>query len=185
MKLVVGLGNPGARYQGTRHNIGFEVVEELARRHGVGRPKHDFQGEVLEASVDGEAMRLLRPHTFMNRSGSSVQAARDFFKLGNEELLIVSDDFHLPLGKLRFRVKGSSGGQKGLADILRRLATEEVARLRCGVDEPPEGWDPADYVLGKFRRDEQPLVAETVQRAADCVTLWVREGIGPVMNRYN
>lgn len=185
MKLIVGLGNPGSRYDGTRHNIGFEVVAELARRYGVGRPKHDFQGEVLEASIDGHTARLLQPHTFMNRSGSSVQAARDFFKLNNSDVLVIGDDFHLELGRLRFRAKGSSGGQKGLADILRRLGGEDVPRLRFGVGEPPDGWDPADYVLGKFRRDEKAVVEETIVKAADAAALWVREGIEPVMNRYN
>lgn len=185
MKLIVGLGNPGSKYDGTRHNIGFEVVSELSRQYGAGRPRHDFQGEVLEAEIAGEMARLLRPHTFMNRSGSSVQAARDFFKLDNSAILVIGDDFHLALGKLRFRAKGSSGGQKGLADILRRLGSEEVPRLRLGVGEPPDGWDPADYVLGKFRRDEKDAVAAMVGQAADAVALWVGEGIETAMNRYN
>src|SRR6185295_497228 len=119
MKLVVGLGNPGRRYQGTRHNVGFLVLEELARRHGQGKPKSSFQGETVEAAMAGEKTLLLAPHTFMNRSGSSVVQARDFYKLTNEEVLIVCDDFALPVGKLRFRPKGSAGGQNGLADIIR------------------------------------------------------------------
>ena len=116
MKLVVGLGNPGRKYEGTRHNVGFCVAAELARRHGRTQAKQAFQGEIVEASFEGEKALLLCPHTLMNLSGGSVLAARDFYKIALEDLLIVSDDLNLPLGKLRFRPSGSSGGQRGLED---------------------------------------------------------------------
>ena len=154
MKLVVGLGNPGRKYEGTRHNIGFTVLEELATRHGAGRRKSAFQGEVVEAGQDAGKMLLLWPHTFMNRSGGSVLAARDFYKIPDEDVLIVCDDFNLPLAKLRFRADGTAGGQKGLDDILRRLASQKISRLRIGVGSPPPEMDPADYVLSRFRASE-------------------------------
>ena len=185
MKLVVGLGNPGRKYDGTRHNVGFEVVAEVARRYGSGRPKAKFNGEVVEANITGERLVLLCPATYMNRSGASVLAARDFFKLSDDEILVVCDDINLPLAKLRFRAKGSSGGQKGLADIIRRLGCDEVSRLRIGVGAPPEGWDAADFVLGKFTRNEQTEVEPAILSAADAVSIWVRDGIATCMNQYN
>jgi len=185
MKLVVGLGNPGRKYEGTRHNVGFEVVAETARRHGTGKPKGRFQGEVVEANVAGERLLLLCPATYMNRSGASVLAARDFYKLADDEILVVCDDINLPLAKLRVRVKGSSGGQKGLADVVRRLGSEDVSRLRIGVGTPPEGWDAAGYVLGKFTREEQSEVEPAILSAADAVVVWARDGIATCMNQYN
>lgn len=185
MKLVVGLGNPGRRYEATRHNVGYEVVEELARRHATGRPKTAFHGEVIEADLGGTRILLLEPHTYMNRSGDSVAAALNFYKLDPAALLIVCDDINLPLGKLRMRARGSSGGQKGLADVARRLATEEFARLRIGVGVVPAGWDAAKYVLGRFANDERPAIDEAIQRAADAVVVWVRQGAEAAMNQFN
>ena len=184
MKLVVGLGNPGRKYVSTRHNIGFDVLAELARRHGKAKSKSAFQGEVVDASLEGDKVILLCPHTFMNRSGSSVVLGRDFYKLTNDELLVVCDDFNLPCGKLRFRAKGSSGGQKGLDDIIRCLGTEQFARLRIGIGPLPERWDPADFVLGKFAKHEQPEIDLAVVRAADAVTDWARQGIDYCMRTF-
>jgi PTH1 family peptidyl-tRNA hydrolase len=185
MKLIVGLGNPGRKYAATRHNVGFEVVAELARRFATGKVKEKFQAESVEASIDGEAALLLCPQTYMNKSGSSVQPARDFYKLENHELLVICDDFNLALAKLRFRARGSSGGQKGLADVIRRLGTEEFSRLRIGIGPPPEGWDVADYVLSKFDKVDLPEMEQAVLRAADAVVAWTREGIEYCMNEYN
>lgn len=185
MKLVIGLGNPGRKYEGTRHNIGFEVLAELARRAGTSKPKASFQGEVVDATLEGERLVLLWPHTFMNRSGYSVVQARDFYKLTNADLLVICDDFNLPLGKLRFRAKGSSGGQKGLEDIIRALGNEEYPRLRVGIGSPPAGWDPADFVLGKFTKADRSEVDLAVVRAGDAVTAWARLGLDYCMNHYN
>jgi PTH1 family peptidyl-tRNA hydrolase len=185
MKLVVGLGNPGRRYEGTRHNIGYAVVRELARQFGVTQPKGKFQGAVVEADLDGQKVLLLSPTTFMNRSGISVQEAKSFYKLANEDLLVVCDDLNLPVGKLRFRARGSSGGQKGLEDIIQRVATEEFARLRIGVGTAPEGWNWADYVLSKFTAEELPVAERAVASAADAVVVWARQGIESCMNQYN
>jgi peptidyl-tRNA hydrolase, PTH1 family len=185
MKLVAGLGNPGRKYVGTRHNIGFVVIEELARKYGQGPARSTFDSEAIDADLQGVRALLLCPQTFMNRSGGSVAKALEFYKLPVTELLVICDDFHLPLAKLRIRSQGSSGGQKGLGDILQRLGTEGIARLRIGVGEPPAGWDPADYVLGKFTKEEQPVIEEAVWRAADAVVLWAHEGVRAAMNRVN
>lgn len=185
MKLVVGLGNPGRRYVGTRHNLGYAVLAEVARRHATSRPQAKFNGEVVDADLEGQRALLLSPVTYMNLSGTSVLAAVDFYKLPLDDVLVICDDLSLPVGKLRFRPKGSSGGQKGLEDIIRRLGTEEFPRLRLGIDAAPAGWDAANYVLGKFAKDELPQIEQAIQQAAQAVVDWAREGIQYCMNRYN
>jgi PTH1 family peptidyl-tRNA hydrolase len=185
MKLVVGLGNPGRKYEGTRHNIGFAVLEELARRHATASPRKAYEGEVVEANIASERALLLAPHTYMNRSGQSVRQAVDFFKLEPADVLIVCDDMNLPLGKLRMRTKGSDGGQKGLADIVRHMGTDAVARLRIGIDRPPANWEGADYVLAKFTKEENTEIAIAVQTAADAVAVWAGQGAEACMNRFN
>jgi PTH1 family peptidyl-tRNA hydrolase len=185
MKIVVGLGNPGRKYQGTRHNVGFDVLDEIARKHGAAQRKAKFDGEMTEVALGGERTILLWPFTYMNRSGQSVGRARDFYKLENADLLVVCDDINLPLAKLRFRAHGSAGGQKGLADILRRLGTQEVARLRVGVGPVPEGWDATEFVLGKFGRDDAADIEQAVWRAADAVSDWIGRGVEFCMNQYN
>ena len=185
MKLVVGLGNPGDKYKGTRHNVGFEVLAQVAKTLRCETPRAKFQGEVVEANIGGQRTLLLTPLTYMNLSGVSVLAARDFYKIENQDLLIVCDDFNLPLAKLRFRASGSSGGQKGLDDIIRRLGTDEVPRLRMGIGQPPPGRDVAGYVLSRFSKEEQPEIAAAVSRAAEATVVWVEQGIQQCMNQYN
>jgi peptidyl-tRNA hydrolase, PTH1 family len=168
MKLIVGLGNPGSKYKNTRHNVGFHVIAEVA-----------------EVRVDDQVCWLLCPQTYMNESGRSVLEARDFFKVDASDLLVICDDFALPLGALRVRVKGSAGGQKGLADILRRLGTDTIPRLRVGIGPVPDKWDPADFVLGQFTADQIPRINESIRRSADAVATWVRDGIQTCMNQFN
>ncbi len=185
MKLVVGLGNPGRRYEGTRHNIGFIVVGELAKKYFASGRKTRFQGETAEADLDGQKALLLTPTTYMNLSGASVLAARDFYKIPQEDLLVVCDDLNLPLAKLRVRAAGSAGGQKGLEDIIRRLGTDEFARLRIGIGAPPDGWSWPDFVLSKFTKEEIPAMELAVARAIEAIVVWAREGVQACMNRYN
>ncbi|NLF09977.1 MAG: aminoacyl-tRNA hydrolase [Pirellulaceae bacterium] len=185
MKLVVGLGNPGRKYQRTRHNVGYAVLAELARKLEISPPKARFHGETVDTELCGEKALLLSPTTFMNLSGTSVREAVDFFKLPLENMLVICDDLNLPLGKLRFRAKGSAGGQKGLRDIIAKLGTEEFARLRIGIGAAPDNWDWADYVLSKFSAEELPAVEQAVAEAADAVLVWAREGIEFCMNTHN
>jgi PTH1 family peptidyl-tRNA hydrolase len=186
MKIVVGLGNPGRKYFGTRHNIGFDVLDALARRSATtGGRRVRFQAEVQEARMDGEQVLFVWPQTYMNLSGRSVGEAVEFYKLDYSRLLIVCDDFHLPVGTIRLRARGSAAGQKGLADVLQRLGTEEVGRLRIGVGPLPAGWAATAFVLGKFSEDEKPAVVATVGRAVEGITCWIRDGIDVAMNAYN
>ncbi len=186
MKLVVGLGNPGRKYEQTRHNIGWEVLAELARHWAAGqRPKDEFQAETLDIKIGSERVVLLAPQTFMNRSGSSVVLARDFYKLTNADVLVLSDDIALPVGQLRCRARGSSGGQKGLEDIIRALGGDDVPRLRVGIGPVAEHFETADFVLARFKPSERPQIDEIVVTAAEAVECWVRDGIAVCMNRYN
>jgi len=185
VKLLVGLGNPGHAHQDTRHNVGFEVLDRLLHRAGDPVPRARFQGEVAQATVRGVPVLLLRPLTWMNLSGTSVLAARDFYKIADSDMLVICDDFNLPLDTIRLRPGGSAGGQNGLADVLTRLGTTAIPRLRLGIGPVPAGWKTVDFVLGKFAHDERDRVAVVVDRAADAAEEWATLGIQAAMNRYN
>jgi peptidyl-tRNA hydrolase, PTH1 family len=185
VKLIVGLGNPGDKYKDTRHNVGFEVAARLARRHGSTPPRARFQGETVEAAIAGQKILLLTPLTYMNLSGASVLAARDFYKIEHADILVVCDDFNLPLARLRLRGKGSAGGQKGLDDILRRLGTDEIPRLRIGIGSAPAGRDVTGHVLGRFPPEDRPTMAAALDRAAEAAAAWVELGLTQAANRYN
>jgi peptidyl-tRNA hydrolase, PTH1 family len=185
MKLIVGLGNPGKKYDQTRHNIGFEVIQVLAQRHATAPGRLKFEGQIQEGLIGAEKILLLMPHTFMNLSGRCVKQALDFYKLPESDLLLICDDFHLPLGTLRLRPSGSDGGQKGLADTVRQLGTDQFARLRMGIGPMPERWDPAEFVLGKFASHERKSVEEQVKRACEAVATWVDQDVATAMSKFN
>lgn len=184
MKIVVGLGNPGGKYAGTRHNVGFDVVDYLAQSPSVGPFRSQFHAQVAEATEGGEKVLLVKPDTFMNLSGRAVRAAVDFYKLPVTDVLVVCDDFNLPLGKLRARAKGSHGGQNGLRNVQEQLGTDGYARLRIGVGQPAPG-DAVDHVLSRFKPAERAAVEEAVASAARAVLVWVRDGLEACMNRVN
>ena len=184
MKIVIGLGNPGRQYAGTRHNVGFEVIDYLAAAPSVGGARSAFQADVFEATEGGEKLLLLKPQTFMNLSGRAVRAALDFYKLTAADLLVVCDDYNLPLGKLRVRAKGSHGGQNGLRDIQQQLGGDEYPRLRMGVGQPSPG-EAVDFVLSRFKPAERPAIDAAVAQAAAAVLVWVRQGLPACMNFAN
>ena len=185
MKLIVGLGNPGSNYDGTRHNVGFEVLGELALRWHTERPKKRFEANLVEANQNGEKVLLAAPQTFMNVSGRSVQQIIKFYQLALPEILVVCDDLNLKVGQLRMRATGSAGGQKGLLSILQVCQSEAVPRLRIGVGRPPEKMDAAAYVLGRFQKDELPTIDSAIRKAAESVELWIKSGIDLAMNAVN
>ncbi len=189
-KFVVGLGNPGSRYEKTRHNVGFRVVDDLVDRWQLGKGKGAFGGEFFEArrTVGDELqkVKLLKPHTYMNRSGKAVRQMADFFKAQGSEILIVLDDIDLPPDRLRVRASGSAGGHKGLADILEVLGTQDVPRLRIGVGAPPSYMDAADFVLQKIEDKAAEEIEISVKTAADAVEDWiVKNELLFVMEKYN
>ena len=198
MKLVVGLGNPGKEYAGTRHNIGWEVVDHLAARLGfVGSPsdfdrtaRTKFEALAVDGTAPGsvgggEKLLLLKPTTYMNLSGRSVQAAMAFYQLGPADVMVVLDDLALPAGKIRLRPGGSDGGHNGLKDIQRALGTTQYPRLRLGIDPPPQFVPGRDYVLGKFSEAQREPMRQAIARACDAIVTWVDEGIERAMNRSN
>jgi PTH1 family peptidyl-tRNA hydrolase len=187
VKLVVGLGNPGPRYRRTRHNVGFLVLDEVAARAGAALAERRFGGRFGEGRLGGECVGLLAPETFMNRSGEAVAEALGALPVADPaaDLLVVFDDADLPLGRLRLRASGSSGGHRGLADVLERLATESVPRLRFGIGRPAEPRHTTDWVLEPFSAPEEELLARALPRAADAVACFATEGIAPAMNRFN
>lgn len=185
MKLIVGLGNVGKKYEKTRHNVGFDVLDLVATRNAADSPKEKFEGRAMDVTIGGERGLLLWPHTLMNLSGRSVAAAMAFYQLELGELLVVCDDFNLPLGKLRFRKEGSAGGQNGLADIIDRLGSQEFSRLRVGIGPVPERWDAADFVLERFGPSDRTMIDEQIDRAAEAVECWATEGTAAGMNRFN
>ena len=185
MKLVVGLGNPGRKYSGTRHNVGYAVVDALAEGPGVSGFQDRFDSQVAEWLQDtGEKVLLLKPETFMNLSGRAVRQAVDFYQLPVGNLLVVCDDINLPLGKLRFRSRGTHGGHNGLRDLQCHLGTTDYSRLRIGVDAPQEDGT-VDHVLGRFKPVEKPVIEDAITQAVQGVVLWVGQGIEVCMNQYN
>ncbi len=185
VKFVVGLGNPGRQYQGTRHNVGFMVLKELRRRWEPGRGKRKFHARLWAANVGGQRIMLAAPQTYMNRSGLAVAEMTAFYKADASSVLVVMDDAALPTGRLRARATGSAGGHNGLNDIIKTLGTDRLARLRIGIGAPPEEMDSVDYVLSRFRPDEKPIIAEAVKLAANAVEDWIDKDITYVMNHYN
>jgi peptidyl-tRNA hydrolase, PTH1 family len=184
LKLVVGLGNPGSKYQGTRHNVGFEVIDRLAQGGSGATFTRRFDALVAETEIDFRRVLLLKPETFMNLSGRSVGQAVRFFKLPLADLLVVCDDLSLPLGKLRIRGGGTDGGQKGLRDIAAHLGSEDFARLRIGIGHRGEV-DAADFVLNRFRGAERPVIDDALILASQAVATWVVQGVDAAMNRFN
>jgi peptidyl-tRNA hydrolase, PTH1 family len=187
VKLIAGLGNPGRQYEGTRHNVGFEVLDELARRHGLAfdsSPAAALMARWRDAP-GGEVALLVKPLTFMNLSGQGVGELARYFRIAPAEILVVVDDAALELGRLRARARGSAGGHNGLKSIAEHLGGDEYPRLRIGVGRGIAERDLADHVLSRFDADEQPVVTEVTARAADAVEMFLASGIGAVMNGFN
>jgi len=183
VKLIVGLGNPGVRYEHTRHNVGFDVVDLLATRWQVRVATEKFHGWFGKGEIAGASAVLLKPTTLMNRSGRAVVAAGRFYKLELADLMVVVDDLALPVGRVRVRMGGSSGGHNGLQDIIDRAGSDAWCRTRIGIGAPVGG--PVRYVLGRFDPQEEEVMGPTRERGADAVECWVTHGVHETMNRFN
>lgn len=181
--MIVGLGNPGPRYDGTRHNVGFAAVDRIARRAAIAMDQEKFHGWFGKGTWCDRDVVLLKPTTFMNRSGRAVQAAGRFFKLEPSDLLVLTDDTALPVGRIRLRERGSSGGHNGLQDIIDRLGTNEWCRLRIGVGQPMGA--SVSYVLGKFSEGDGADINAALDRTVEAVACWLREGAPKAMSLYN
>jgi peptidyl-tRNA hydrolase, PTH1 family len=187
MKLIVGLGNPGAQYERTRHNAGFMGLDVLAQRHASGQiPKSRFHAVTLDANIEAEKVILMKPTVYMNRSGQSVGEAIRFFKLDpQEDLIVLVDDIALPVGHIRVRKRGGTGGHNGLSDIDRMLGGEDYTRVRIGVGNVPKFMNQADWVLSKFMKEEQDDVLSSIKAAADATESILKDGVTKAMNAHN
>ena len=183
MKIVVGLGNPGREYAATRHNLGFMVVDELARRLGSSDGRSRFRSVLVEAFDDGQKIALVKPQTYMNLSGTSVREVLGWYKSSIADLLVVVDDIDLPFSAMRLRPRGGSGGHNGLKSIIAELGNDEFPRLRIGIGRG--GGEATRQVLTRFSAEEERLLPDIIRSAADCVLEWEREGIISAMNRCN
>ena len=184
MKLVVGLGNPGTQYRNTRHNVGFRVIDELARRWQIGPARQQFEALAAGGQIGPHKVLLLKPMTYMNRSGQAVREAVTFYKVELGELLVVSDDMALPLGRVRLRPEGSAGGHNGLTDVIQQLGSESFARLRIGIEQVA-GEQMVSHVLSPFLPEEEEIAGGAIVRAADAVECWLAGGVDEAMNRFN
>ncbi len=184
MKILVGLGNPGPLYERSRHNVGFLVVDRLAAVHHIPISTKRYQALLGKGLIHSKEVVLIKPMTFMNRSGEAVQRALHFFGAGHEDLTVIHDDLDLPLGTLRFKTRGGDGGHLGVRSIIESLGANTFSRLKIGIGRPPRGTDPADYVLNPFGADEEAPLEEVIGQATEALKVMLLEGIQTAMNRF-
>lgn len=185
MKLVVGLGNPGKKYEGTRHNIGFDCVDHCAEQLNIELNEAKFKGIFGKGIVNGQKVILLKPLTYMNLSGESVRALMDYYQIELEDVLIIYDDLDLPTGKIRLRQKGSAGGHNGIKSLIAHLGTQEFKRIRVGIDRPTSGESIVNYVLGTYHPDERQAVTDSIEQTKNAVKAWMSSPFLQVMNEFN
>lgn len=185
MWLLVGLGNPGGRYAGNRHNVGFMVVDDLSRRVGAPPSRLRLGAEISEATLGEERIVLCKPMEFMNLSGQAVCRVAGFWKIPLERIVVIHDDIDLEFGRIRLMQAGGTGGHNGLRSIVAESGSKEFIRIRMGVGRPPAAWDPADYVLADFSTDEQRTIKNLIEEAAQAVEVLVKTGLVAAMNRFN
>ncbi|TNE86764.1 MAG: aminoacyl-tRNA hydrolase [Deltaproteobacteria bacterium] len=185
MHLVLGLGNPGRRYERTRHNVGFVVVDRLAERWGENIEKKQFGALVGSALIGRSPAVLCKPQSFMNLSGQPAASLKGFYKVQNEAIVVVHDELDLPFGEVRIKKGGGHAGHNGLRDLQQKLGGNDFIRIRVGITRPPQGWDVADYVLGKWSSSEESSLGEVVERACDAVEAVLADGVTAAMNTFN
>jgi PTH1 family peptidyl-tRNA hydrolase len=185
MKLIVGLGNPGSRYRGTRHNVGWEVLERLARKHGIAIEEDTGWAEVGRGDIGPHRVVLARPMTYVNASGMAVQDLRRRYRVKPSDLFLIVDDLDLPLGRLRLRQKGTAGGHNGLRSVIEALGTDGFPRMRVGIGRPPGKTDAADHVLARFSAEERQMLNDALDRAVEALEVAIVDGVDVAMNRFN
>jgi PTH1 family peptidyl-tRNA hydrolase len=184
MKLIVGLGNPGLEYENTRHNVGFKTIDLIAKEFNISLNKNKFNGEYFQGNINDEKVILLKPLTYMNLSGECIIQFINYFKVNLDDILVIVDDMQIPLGNIRIRTKGSSGGQNGMKSIIEHLHSESFKRIRIGIGQNTM-YDVKDYVLSKFRDDEIELINQAIRNAAQASISFINNRIDIVMNKYN
>ena len=185
MKLIVGLGNPGGEYDETRHNIGFQVIDELKQQFSHAVFDKKFKGLVTRARIGGEDAVLLKPMTYMNLSGESVGPAAGFYKIPPEDIIVIHDELDIEPGRIKLKKGGGHGGHNGLKSLVKHLPNANFTRVRLGIGRPPPRWETANYVLGKFTKQEQPIIEEVISSATKAVEVILEEGLPSAMKEYN
>ena len=186
MFIIAGLGNPSKEYDKTRHNVGFDTIDYLAEKHGIFMGEKKYKALTGKGMIAGEKVLLLKPQTYMNLSGESIRAALDYYKADEtSELIVVYDDISLPPGQLRIRKKGSAGGHNGIKNIIAHLGHDSFMRIKVGVGEKPAGYDLADYVLGRFSKEERAVMEEAFREASEAIEVMISEGPDAAMNLFN
>ncbi len=186
MFLIAGLGNPETKYNATRHNVGFGVIDELSDRYGIDVRTGRFKALIGKGTIDGTQVMLMKPLTYMNNSGEAIRAAADYFHIDTAwELIVISDDTELEVGRIRIRPSGSSGGHNGLKSIISHLGHDGFTRIRVGVGRKPEGADQVNWVLGHFDKDDIPVMKDSIKRAAEAAAVIVGDGVDAAMNTFN
>lgn len=183
--IIAGLGNPGKQFENTRHNVGFEVIDDLSRRHGINVAKIKFKGLCGEGNIEGKRVLLLKPQTYMNLSGESIREALSWFKVPVGNLIVIFDDIDLPAGKIRVRSSGSAGTHNGMKSVIYQLQDDNFPRIKIGIGSNPEHMDLADYVLGKFSPHEREIIDKSVLMASEAVQCILKYGINDTMNKFN
>jgi PTH1 family peptidyl-tRNA hydrolase len=185
LTVIAGLGNPGTKYENTRHNAGFMTVDLLSEKYGIRVDRLKHKALEGDGTINGKRVLLVKPQTFMNLSGESIRDIVQWYKVPAQKLIVIYDDVDLPAGTLRIRARGSAGTHNGMKSVIYQLQTDDFPRIRIGIGKAPEGWDLADYVLGRFGTDEAAEVARCMERAAEAAAFMVSEGVEAAMNRFN
>lgn len=183
MFLIVGLGNPGSKYDNTRHNIGFEVIDNISNKYNIDINRQKFKGEYGEGFINNKKVILLKPATYMNLSGESIREVVNFYKISNENIIVIYDDISLDIGRLRIREKGSAGGHNGIKSIILNLSSDVFPRIKVGVGQPNVNL--VDYVLGKFSKEEKEILKESIEAATNSVEQIIKEDVNSAMNKFN
>ncbi len=183
--IIAGLGNPGNKYNNTRHNVGFDAIDLMAHLNNISVTKVKFKALIGEGNIEGCRVILVKPQTYMNLSGESIREIIEWYKIPMKNIIIMFDDIDLELGKIRVRPKGSSGTHNGMRNIIYQIQSDEFPRVRIGIGRPPQGWDLADYVLSKFTLDERNIVNESIKNAVEAVSTLLKSGVDAAMNKYN
>lgn len=185
MKIIVGLGNPTSRYAGTRHNVGFSVIYELSDTYNIKVDTKKHKAMIGKGMIGGEKVILAMPMTYMNLSGEAVSEILNYYKCDISDLIVVYDDISMDVGKIRIRGKGSAGGHNGIKNIIQHLGSDSFARVKVGIGDKPRNMELADYVLGRFSEDEQPIIRESVKKAGEAVYIMINDNIDVAMNKFN
>ena len=185
MKIIVGVGNPERKYDGTRHNIGFSVIDSICDEYNISLDIKKHKGLCGKGVIAGEKVMLVKPLTYMNLSGECVREVVEFYKAAPQDVIVIFDDISLPPGKIRIRPKGSAGGHNGIKSIISHLNSQEFWRIKCGVGDKPKGYDLADYVLSRFTKEELPDIEEERKKAVEACECMITQGINEAMNQYN